>query len=59
MPRIRYLTDGRTIDSGPGATLLRASLDNGIPHTYVCGGNAKCSTCRVLVIEGLEYCGPR
>jgi adenylate cyclase len=59
MPRIRYLTDGRTIDSGPGATLLRASLDNGIPHTHVCGGNAKCSTCRVLVIEGLEHCGPR
>ncbi len=59
MPRIRYLTDGRTLDVGPGTTLLRASLDNGIPHTHVCGGNAKCSTCRVLVIEGLEHCGPR
>ncbi len=59
MSRIHYLTDGRTIEVGSGTTLLRASLDHGIPHTHVCGGNAKCSTCRVLVMEGLEHCCPR
>jgi len=35
-------------------SILDASLSAGIPHYHVCGGNAKCSTCRVLVIEGCE-----
>ncbi|HEY9653108.1 MAG TPA: adenylate/guanylate cyclase domain-containing protein, partial [Coleofasciculaceae cyanobacterium] len=30
-----------------------------IPHTHVCGGLGRCSTCRVLVVEGLEHCGER
>lgn len=59
MPRIHYVIDGRTIEVASGTTLLRASLDNGIAHTHVCGGNAKCSTCRVLVVEGLDHCCPR
>jgi adenylate cyclase len=59
MPRIQYLTDGRTIEIGSETTLLRASLAHGIAHTHVCGGNAKCSTCRVLVTEGLDNCCPR
>ena len=24
-----------------------------------CGGNARCSTCRVVILEGLEYCVAR
>jgi adenylate cyclase len=38
---------------------LRASLDNGIAHAHACAGKAKCSTCRVLVTQGLENCCPR
>ena len=37
-----------------GETILHASLKAGIPHYHACGGNAKCSTCRVLVLEGTE-----
>ena len=33
-------------------SILDASLSAGIPHFHACGGNAKCSTCRVLVLEG-------
>ena len=33
-------------------SILDASLSAGIPHFHACGGNAKCSTCRVLVIDG-------
>jgi len=40
-------------------TILNASLGAGIPHTHVCGGRARCSTCRVLVTRGLENCSPR
>ena len=37
-----------------GETILHASLQAGIPHYHACGGNAKCSTCRVLILEGME-----
>lgn len=39
----------------PGQSLLKASLSAGIPHFHACGGKAKCSTCRVLVLEGDQH----
>ena len=36
-------------------TILQISLRNEIPHIHACGGNARCSTCRVRVLEGNEY----
>lgn len=35
-------------------SILDASLRSGIPHYHVCGGHARCSTCRVLIIEGAQ-----
>jgi ferredoxin len=40
-------------------SILNASHGAGIPHTHVCGGRARCSTCRVLITRGLENCRPR
>jgi adenylate cyclase len=60
MSQIYYLPDHKLIEAEPDAyTLLDASLAAGIPHTHVCGGNARCSTCRVIILEGQEYCAPR
>ena len=42
----------------PGATVLETLRDNGIPHASVCGGRARCTTCRVQVGKGLEHCPP-
>lgn len=39
-------------------TILDASLDAGIQHFHACGGNGECSTCRVLIVEGLEHLSP-
>jgi adenylate cyclase len=39
-------------------SILEASLSAGIPHFHVCGGNARCSTCRVLVLEGEDFLTP-
>ena len=39
-------------------SILDASLLAGIPHFHACGGNAKCSTCRVLVIDGDDQLTP-
>ncbi len=51
--RISY-ADGRSVTNQIGPTLLDISRLNGIPHASVCGGRARCSTCRVRVLAGLE-----
>jgi adenylate cyclase len=43
--------DGPTVRVAAGATLLEISRSLGIPHVSVCGGRARCSTCRVRVLE--------
>lgn len=50
---LRYVGHG-DIPMPKGLTLLEASRDNGIPHPSLCGGRARCSTCRVLILKGLE-----
>jgi adenylate cyclase len=59
MARGHFLPDDRIVELEPGETVLQASLRSGIPHTHVCGGNARCSTCRVLILAGAERCQPR
>lgn len=49
----------QVVSSSSDETILQASLTAGINHTHVCGGRARCSTCRVLVETGLEHCRPR
>lgn len=59
MPYIYYLPDEKKIETSLSETILEASLRAGIPHAHACGGNARCSTCRVVVLEGLEFCALR
>ncbi len=49
--RITY-GDGTIVNSAPGRTLLEVSRANGIAHMSVCGGRARCSTCRTLIVAG-------
>jgi len=41
-----------------GKTILEVSREAGIPHTCACGGNARCSTCRVIIEDNIEACLP-
>lgn len=59
MPTISFLPDNKRVEAIAGDTLLETSLRHNIPHIHVCGGIARCSTCRVMVTEGLELCAPR
>jgi len=59
MPNVFYILSERTVAADSDETILHASLRAGIPHAHACGGNARCSTCRVAVIEGLDSCCPR
>lgn len=54
-----FLPDDRSVETSDGKTLLELALDAGIPHAHACGGEARCSTCRVLVTDGLDRCSPR
>ena len=49
---------GRPVQVPRGWSVLEASRGHGIAHTSMCGGRARCSTCRVRVLEGLEHCPP-
>ena len=52
-------TDNKTICASPDSTILEATLKAKINHMHVCGGNARCSTCRVYIMDGLSNCQPR
>jgi len=36
----------------PGESVLEAARRNNIPFTSACGGRARCSTCRIWIVEG-------
>ncbi len=46
------------IEIKDGQSILEASLSADIPHYHTCGGRAECSTCRILVLEGMENLSP-
>ena len=54
---IRY-TGGPTVRVARGPTLLEISRMNGISHAAVCGGRARCSTCRVRIDDGVGTLAP-
>jgi adenylate cyclase len=59
MPLIRFLPDDRKIEVRDGESILDAALRTGITMAHICGGKSRCSTCRVLVMEGLENCSSK
>jgi ferredoxin len=54
MPKITAETaDGaREFEAEAGRKLVLAIEDGGVDILHRCGGNAKCTTCRVEVLEG-------
>ena len=57
--KIHLFKEQQEIDCAEDSTILKATLAAGINHTHVCGGRAKCSTCRVSIMDGMENCNPR
>jgi len=54
MPPMLTHANGRSMPILPGATVLETLRGHGIAHASVCGGRARCTTCRVLVTKGLD-----
>lgn len=53
MAEVFILPDKVSIPLQEGASLLTSAVDAGVPIAHLCGGRARCSTCRVRVVDGL------
>ena len=56
---IHLFKEQREIQCPEDSTILEATLAAQINHTHACGGQGKCSTCRVSIMSGIENCHPR
>ena len=54
MPTIEFLSDNKSVEVKQGETILQTSLRAGILHTHTCGGKARCTTCRIILLDGDE-----
>ncbi len=60
MPRIVFVSDGVTTEvADPGMTVLDVAIAHKIPHFRECGGNGRCTTCRVRIVDGVQHTVPR
>ena len=56
MAKIEFLPDNKIFEVESGESILQTAARNGIPHVNACGGEGKCTTCRLLILEGIENC---
>jgi 2Fe-2S ferredoxin len=54
MPIVTFNPDGKSGEFPEGTSLLQVAERLGLELAHECGGNASCSTCRVVVEEGLD-----
>jgi 2Fe-2S ferredoxin len=64
--KITFLKEGKTVEVDPDkfpmghdglpGSILDIALGNNIPLDHACGGVVACSTCHVIVHQGLETC---
>jgi class 3 adenylate cyclase/nitrite reductase/ring-hydroxylating ferredoxin subunit len=59
MIKVTSLPDDVTFELDPDETLLAGALRAEVAFAHACGGRAKCSTCRIWVLQGLETCPDR
>jgi class 3 adenylate cyclase len=59
MPTVAYEGEVEIPAADPRRTLLDLALAAKIPHMYECGGHARCTTCRVRVLDGHDLLSRR
>ncbi len=58
MPRVSFPTRGLSGACAAGETVLEAIRSMGYVIDHACGGNARCGTCCVRVVEGADNLSP-
>lgn len=59
MPIITFHQDAELEEHDLSLSILDIALKHNIPHMHICGGKARCSTCRIMIQQGLENVLPR
>ncbi|MCI0331049.1 MAG: (2Fe-2S)-binding protein [candidate division Zixibacteria bacterium] len=59
MPKVNFKNLDKMVEALEGQSILDAALDNDIALTHDCGGNCTCSTCHVVILEGMENLSPK
>ena len=57
LPQLTHAS-GHVMPIIAGASVLETLRQRGVPHASLCGGRARCTTCRVLVTKGAETLSP-
>lgn len=59
MTTITFQNDAVIEEDDLNLSLLEIALKHGIPHMHVCGGQGKCSTCRIIIQKGADNFLPK
>lgn len=57
MPKVLFLPQNIEVEVEEGTVILDAALNNNIQIDHNCGGNCACSTCHIVVEEGIDALG--
>lgn len=57
--RVTFLPANITVEVEEGTSVLDAALNHAVDLEHNCGGNCACSTCHVIVQEGMESLSER
>lgn len=52
--RVTFLPANLTVEVEDGTSVLDAALNHAVDLEHNCGGNCACSTCHVIVRQGME-----
>ncbi|MBI5379665.1 MAG: 2Fe-2S iron-sulfur cluster binding domain-containing protein [Nitrospirae bacterium] len=55
---VTFVNLGKTVKAREGQSILDVALEHEIPLEHNCGGNCACSTCHVIVREGMKHLSP-
>lgn len=55
---VTFVNLGKTVPAREGQSILDVALEHEIPLEHNCGGNCACSTCHVIVREGMKHLSP-
>jgi 2Fe-2S ferredoxin len=57
LPHAEYCPQGKQISAPRGTSICEALLENGVPIEHACEMSCACTTCHVIVREGLASLG--
>jgi ferredoxin, 2Fe-2S len=57
LPHAEFCPEGDTIEAPRGTSICEALLDNGIEIEHACEMSCACTTCHVVVKQGLDSLG--